>query len=472
MCGIVGCLGNINQPEKKAFRDMLLFDVVRGQDSTGILGVPFPAQDEPFIRKEVGHPMNLWDMNPTDETFDHRGAVMPFVKVLLGHNRAATMGEITQENAHPFQFGDISGVHNGSLWETYSLLGDHIVDSKCIYDTIEQEGIDYTWERLNGAAALVWWDDGAERLYMVRNGERPLYMFSNNKHDALFWASESWMILAAMGRNNISMDKGAKGEYLHPEQLEAHKLYEFSASAMGYKLESTRTLKKWKTSAITTTTRYMAGVKAGFRNMRSTDKSKKTLINKGWAGKMEKADASMRGREVHLRFCMSAYISDTKSWSYWIIGNLTSGEKIEFRPNTVSDWDKWDAVIRNSQGKKVLTTLGTRPRLKVENGEPTYYASTDNMKFLRTEAHKSAASEEPLVTEKPKEVTLYRVFGGVKVPENLFNKALKEAGGCCAHCDDVMSLDDHTEMYWARKDTILCKPCSENPYVEELLRAY
>lgn len=476
MCGIVGCMGNLNLPEKKAFRDMLLFDVVRGQDSTGIFGVPMAIASPNFTRKEVGHPMNLWDMNPTDTLFDHRGVINGFQKVLLGHNRAATMGVVNVDNAHPFTFGGVTGVHNGSLWDTYDLLGNHVVDSKCIYDTIEQEGIDYTWERINGAAALVWWDEDAQRLYMIRNEERPLYTLSNKARNALFWASEDWMILAAMYRQKIEGSEDADKKGLVPTILEPHHLYEFSITSTTYKLEGKRELKKRKpptARGTTVTTRNMGGNRVGFKGVNSNHyhkKIKKTLINQGWAGSMKKADKELRGKEIVLKFCMSSHNKTTNVWSYWIIGHLAGCGKIELRPNTIADWEKWDAVLRNNIGSKVCVELGTRPRYKVEEGCTTYYASTDNMKFLRTERYNTPQSNVITLPAKEEPITLYRVWGGVKVPEGQFSETLKKAGGCCAHCDDVLSIDDHTEMLWAKKDVVICKTCSEQPYIEELLR--
>ncbi len=475
MCGIVGCMGNLNQPEKKAFRDMLLFDVVRGQDSTGIFGVPLTLNNPTFMRKEVGHPMNLWDMNPTDKLFDYRGVISPFCKILLGHNRAATMGEITVDNAHPFEFGDITGVHNGSLWDTYDLLGDHVVDSKCIYDTIEQEGIDYTWERLHGAAALVWWDDGAQRLYMIRNEERPLYTQANKSRSALFWASEEWMIMAAMYRHKIQGSEDAGKNPLTPTMLQPHHLYEFSVTASNFKLEDKRELKKRKPSPVLgTTTTHKVGGNTGFKGGNTVvypKKEKSALINQGWAGTMKKADKELRGKEVVLKFCMRSYTQDG-GWKYWIMGTLTGYGDIMLKPNTVADWDKWFQVLKNHEDSRVCAELGTRPRFKIEEGKTVYYASSDKMKFLRTESYKRPQGPLALPPPKEKDITLYKVFGGVKVPEDQFQKALKATGSVCLHCDNVLTIDDHSELHWHSKEQVLCKTCSENPYMEELLRAY
>src|SRR3546814_11475199 len=67
--------------------------------------------------------------------------------MLFGHNRAATKGAVNQENAHPFNHGDIVGCHNGTLYNVTN-LDDH-KDFK-----VDSENIFYDMSR-NGAKATI-----------------------------------------------------------------------------------------------------------------------------------------------------------------------------------------------------------------------------------------------------------------------------------------------------------------------------
>jgi hypothetical protein len=145
---------------------------------------------------------NAWDL------FDSRDytSVLSMVSyALIGHNRYATKGKINNINAHPFEFADVVGAHNGTIRAQYR-LPDHArfeVDSENIYHSIQEEGLEETLSKLDGAYALTYWDKRSEELILLRNNERSLfYCFSENLK-TVFWASEMWMLYAALGRAGI-----------------------------------------------------------------------------------------------------------------------------------------------------------------------------------------------------------------------------------------------------------------------------
>jgi predicted glutamine amidotransferase len=61
-------------------------------------------------------------------------------RAFIGHNRLATRGVVNPFNAHPFQFGHITGAHNGTLetsckWKLRRLgIGEKFdVDSQALF---------------------------------------------------------------------------------------------------------------------------------------------------------------------------------------------------------------------------------------------------------------------------------------------------------------------------------------------------
>ena len=200
MCGIVGVAGDVQVKHERAFSDLLIMNQLRGFDSIGVTRVNMTAS--PSVLKTLMHPAELIASK------EYKDLLRSSNRVLLGHNRAATVGEVNVENAHPFTHGAITGVHNGTL--TYRRdLEEHErfkVDSDNLFYHLHKKGIKDLWPKIWGAAALVWWDSEKEELNFIRNKERPLFFALDKEKKVLVWASEFYMLLAATSRNGITMN--------------------------------------------------------------------------------------------------------------------------------------------------------------------------------------------------------------------------------------------------------------------------
>lgn len=206
MCGLVGMAGNIVDSDKKALMLLLRFDVTRGWDSTG-LGVVTAKDGEIKLHKEVGPPEYLFAI---DDSFDQKGIYTgERAKVMIGHNRAATKGKVTKENAHPFVHDGIIGAHNGTLTSVSTLENGHKfdVDSEAIFYNLAQYESTSVINNIWGAYALTWYDDSSEKLNIIRNIERPLYWTRRTDKDVIFWASEEWMLTYALRKAGVSHGK-------------------------------------------------------------------------------------------------------------------------------------------------------------------------------------------------------------------------------------------------------------------------
>ena len=207
MCGHVGVYGklpSINNKTLMAF--MLLLDSTRGTDGTGIY-----SNGE--VHKTVGNVYNLIESREWEK------AVMES-DLMLGHNRASSVGKNSTRNTHPFRFGDIVGAHNGTLIKSYlKESADFDVDSECLYYNISKHGIKETAKDMSGSWSLVWYNEKEKVLRFLRNKERPMCIadVSETREDtktkekkeykAIIWASEEWMIRAAANKYNIKIDK-------------------------------------------------------------------------------------------------------------------------------------------------------------------------------------------------------------------------------------------------------------------------
>jgi hypothetical protein len=218
MCGIVGVFGNLSGEDRKIFRQLLVADFFRGVHSTGMF---IAKNSKASFYKRAIDPISFLEMKPVDRMVE----TIPFSQdsrswssvekkyvddttsiALVGHNRHATKGAVNHVNAHPFQIGDITLVHNGTL-KNQGLLPDSSdfgVDSENICHSINKIGAEDTFKKLHGAFTLVWHDAADDSLNFVRNSERPLAIA--NKDDKWWFASEMGMLEWILGRNGVKPD--------------------------------------------------------------------------------------------------------------------------------------------------------------------------------------------------------------------------------------------------------------------------
>jgi hypothetical protein len=203
MCGIVGMAGDVTAVKyEKMFKDMLVMDVLRGEDSTGAITVSPNGNHK--IAKAALLPPDLFQMK------QFKNAMKGQMCAMIGHNRAATVGDVNYHGAHPFEHGDIVGVHNGTLQEWRADLDESSnfdVDSDCLIYNIAKNGAKETFESIRGAWACVWYDKSDHTINMIRNDKRPLFLGHTKAMNDLFFASEEWMLHAAGSRNSVSMEK-------------------------------------------------------------------------------------------------------------------------------------------------------------------------------------------------------------------------------------------------------------------------
>jgi len=199
MCGIVAVFGDISVKAEQAFKQMLIFDSVRGLDSTGVAVIS--RQGEVSVVKEVGNPFYVLECSRFEK------AMKGGIKGLIGHNRAATTGRVLRKNAHPFETDNLVGVHNGTITSKFDIPGHapFDTDSEALFNCIDKDGVEDTIPLVGGAWSLLWYDVLNDEVNLLRNSERPMTFAFSKDRKTLFCASEMWMILAACGRNGIEI---------------------------------------------------------------------------------------------------------------------------------------------------------------------------------------------------------------------------------------------------------------------------
>lgn len=470
MCGLVGIAGNIIGSHKKMFRDMLVFDQVRGFDSTGFALVYNTAMHCPdkenrvLVDKDTGPAQMLWDYGSPH--LDYRGVVENWPKVMIGHNRAATVGNITQDNAHPFQYDHITGAHNGSLtyWRGLDGYGTLDVDSKAIFLTIANKGIDHTWKSFYGAAALTFWDENAETLNLIRNDERPLVIAWSKDQKTLFWASEPWMIQAAAWRNEVDLLKNEKGKVVITS-LTPNKLYSYKPTMTGITLGEERVLEKKQA----TTSRITAGGRTTTRSV-----SYKDDINfpKSWKKGTKRCKLDRKGLEIlYPRTCRKLSKVNDKMEDFFRFTLNRNGiyiGSLDIIATNVAEYRKFEELIdAHRNGDKHLFKLNANPRHDVEEpGMNQRYVATVSALEYQPVKKKVIPLTPP--TDKNSDVPEFFNSVGWKVTKAEIESDIAKAGGCCGYCNSA--IDDpkeYNDLLWVNKDAIICPSC-QNDWGEQI----
>lgn len=192
MCGIVGYIsrrqGGLYKKDLDLIEAMLVFNTVRGKDSTGVFSRK--RNGDIFGTKTATHPLNLF---ACDAWGDFTQEAVSSGSFVIGHGRAATIGEVKNDNAHPFIENNIILVHNGTLRTTKNISDVSTeVDSHAIAHALVAKSPEEVLKELNGAFALVWYNTEEAKLYAVRNDERPL-MVLEDENDGYIICSEDWI---------------------------------------------------------------------------------------------------------------------------------------------------------------------------------------------------------------------------------------------------------------------------------------
>lgn len=507
MCGLVGMAGNLNSQTNRMFRDMLIFDQVRGVDSTGMVFVPILNNGEPVVEKVVGTPNFLWDTGKSQIFSKVNDHITTLPKALLGHNRAATIGDISVQTAHPFEFEKLIGMHNGTLTFRKELdtLPKFEVDSQELLYTINNRGVDEAWKSFLGAAALVWWDKEKKTVNFIRNKERDLCYCYNKSRTAIFWASEFWMIRVAAMRAKVDLEEengvvkvtpfpvdtlmtfaptGVACELVEERKIEARPFPIPKPTPMGFGTHGVSTNRSSKVVF----GNFKRGGHSGGANFRTS--------NKSWAEGFEKGGKETRGMEFtingsgsrgDLDYLIGAIIDDDgKDFVTGVYLEIINTNEAVFRKLLKEcryDDRIWETTARCRTVVDQKLEL-KKLRISCLDIEPTETLFEEDMSFIHNPNLDTAYKRQfkalpddlwglvrkPLTTKanrpvdlKPPPVQIYTLPTGLFVNEATFRDYVAHTsnGSCCYACGNPLQIKEHESFMWIDTKTVCCPDCAD-----------
>ena len=178
------------------FTNMLVCDTIRGADATGVFGVDKDGNIDIVKGNADGY---VFTKSSDYAKFKKR--IYSRYHIVIGHNRKATVGNSVPENAHPFREDPIVLVHNGTIYNADKLNKDVEVDSHAIAHALKEKDAKQALGSIDGAFALVWYDQNQKTLNLARNNARPLFLVEYE--DCWILGSEPGLILWLSRRDNI-----------------------------------------------------------------------------------------------------------------------------------------------------------------------------------------------------------------------------------------------------------------------------
>ena len=177
MCGIYGYIGKVKPKLRKKVVSLIMElgaqTEIRGTDATGF----YAKNDEYEYMEKHSVPASTFYL----ESDSFQEAILEGAFVFIGHNRHASVGDVRNDNAHPFMGENIVLVHNGTCSHAKNLLtadeagrmeGD--TDSEAIMLYLERVGLrSKCYASLNNFS-IVSFDRVENVMYFARDENKPL----------------------------------------------------------------------------------------------------------------------------------------------------------------------------------------------------------------------------------------------------------------------------------------------------------
>lgn len=193
MCGLFGWYnmgeGFTTEERKDVFNNIARKSQSRGKDSFGIFYIN--SKGKPVLRRFPFMMYTAWREKVKQSELEEIMAS----PILIGHTRMASRGELSLRNTHPFPIKEWICAHNGTIQNSFSLMGINIklmaqgeTDSEEAFCYLIENGITKeNLEEIYGSVAFIMYNIETKELYLIADDGSNIHFIKY--HKGVIWQS-------------------------------------------------------------------------------------------------------------------------------------------------------------------------------------------------------------------------------------------------------------------------------------------
>lgn len=452
MCGVYSIIARgksgLSHDDSEVLKQMMLDTVQRGDNSSGLFMTEYQHPEaSPTGVKVLGGPHNiiyndkLWK--------DICRNIQVKAGAVVGHGRYATKGKVTAQNAHPFQHEHITLVHNGTIHRgvSYQKKGDVDidVDSHALAVAMAEKGVAQALAEIHGAYAVIVHDAKEQCIYVARNNERPLHIYSN--HYRHYIMSEGPFLDVILERYNKKI-KDSHIMYFTPEKLIKFDLKDpggYTTVADIGKMRSDifeAERKKLEEEAAERRKKFGNGVGHGWNNVRP-------------ANSVDKNEGSRLEREIKpVLFCVKSYAAYGPNFRYSCL--TPDGRPLCF----ISDQIHPEYLDKIGRAK-------IHSYVKKNSADEVIFVKHRDITWLLEHERTGIIIPGEIQTVKEEDTGYqagsFRTFNNKRISTTEWTKRYINEG--CNTCDKKFSYLDYRNVILTDDNMLLCQECAAEFHV-------
>lgn len=133
---------------------------------------------------------------------------------LAAHTRYSTVGLNSWENSHPFECGKYLGMQNGTIGTSCNhkylvpgMTSPHEVDSASVFWSMEQQGIEATFDEYEGEGVFLFFDTEASTFNIIKNKHRTLHFAKLTGYSTYLYSTDKAALQLVCDRASLDIDE-------------------------------------------------------------------------------------------------------------------------------------------------------------------------------------------------------------------------------------------------------------------------